>query len=229
MTESTTVESQQVRPDGFLPGGTLRALIDSLKGVEDGETFQVSFRDGGFPGYFVSYRGFYYDLAISYCDIPITLPEFVNRCTLSVGNYSGWKGGNFRMGFHTSLWQAQDGECSRLAIVGATVDREIGMVWLETEKMRGSESHPCSQPRPLPIEVKIRGPWYGCEVGGCRQHRSFSPEDLIFYSRPNPAPHQEPAVPPGFYCSDCVGDLNLEDEPFGINLRDFLDSEGSRI
>lgn len=82
------------------------------------------------PGPFVSYRGYYSDLAI----VPIAAredPSMVWRARSGAElrealqsalgkRFTGWKGGDFVMSEDTPLWMARDGELGR-AIVGIDV------------------------------------------------------------------------------------------------------------
>lgn len=95
---------------------TLGALVELAKKA----TGVVRFDDGGGPGYAMSYRGYYSDLAFDRADEQ-PAAEFLQLVEGAVGEaFDGYKGGEFVMGLDTPLWRAQYG-CTGDAIVSASI------------------------------------------------------------------------------------------------------------
>lgn len=96
---------------------TLGKFIAELEKVPAGT--QVRFADGSYPANPHSYRGYYSDLAFEEVDNPQTAGELLRECREANGrDFTGYKGGDFRMHNDTPLWGAERGRCGQ-AIVGA--------------------------------------------------------------------------------------------------------------
>lgn len=84
------------------------------------------------PGAFHSYRGFYEDLALTPDQSEITVSDFLKACKHAVGGtFTGWKGGEFRMGEDTRVWVASSGDATNTGIV-AVKPLSWGAVILQT-------------------------------------------------------------------------------------------------
>lgn len=88
----------------------------------------IKFDTGVFPGRLGSYRGYYSDLAIAPSSDPLTIEGFLPSALAAIGaEFTGYKGGEFRMNSDTPLWLSDYGICSDIAIVGiyATDDEVV--------------------------------------------------------------------------------------------------------
>jgi len=98
---------------------TLGALIATLEKAP--ADVQVVFDNGMSPGYAMSYRGYYSDLAFNPCSDAITSGKFLEVARKALGaTFEGYKGGDFVMGENTPLWASGYGDCGP-AIVGINV------------------------------------------------------------------------------------------------------------
>lgn len=98
---------------------TLGALIKLLE-AKDGNSL-VSFDFGGFRVTGIdSYRGYYEQLAVGYSEgVGLTVTELLTKLREAVGKtFTGYKGGEYRMGLETPMWAANYSECHSTAIVG---------------------------------------------------------------------------------------------------------------
>ena len=87
------------------------------------------------PGKEMSYRGYYSDLSFETNNgEPKTVDEFDHQLNGALDQeYTGYKGGEFRMGADTPLWQSPYGTIGR-AIVGIRTTNE-GTIELATKKI----------------------------------------------------------------------------------------------
>ena len=70
----------------------------------------------------MSYRGYYSDLAFNESNESKTVEEFVQQLQDALNQeYTGYKGGDFRMDESTPLWVAEYGEASGIAIMSMHV------------------------------------------------------------------------------------------------------------
>lgn len=59
-----------------------------------------------------SYRGYYEDLAFETRDEPQSAGEMLKVALSALGTtYQGWKGGDFKMTEHTTVWLSEEGNC----------------------------------------------------------------------------------------------------------------------
>lgn len=106
-------ETQNVEPM------TLGALIDELRLRDAAEEIVYDF--GGFHvGKIASYRGYYDQLAIGFCEHPSRyVGSLLAECEAAVGaTFEGWKGGEYQMDRSTPVWASNAGRSSDTAIVG---------------------------------------------------------------------------------------------------------------
>lgn len=114
----------------------LGQLIDALERMPKDKSVIFDFCKLA-PGNFSCYRGYYEQLALGYGEGHTlkhpTVGVLLDGAREANGNtYSAWKGGEFKMGRHTSLWAAQDyDDCSDTMIVGV-VEHDFEVV-LQTE------------------------------------------------------------------------------------------------
>ena len=97
---------------------TLGEAIKKLTEFSDG--YVVVFDKTNFsPGDEMSYRGYYSDLAFTFSEgEPKTVGEFAHQLRGALGQeYTGYKGGEFRMDAATPLWVSGYGENSGIAIM----------------------------------------------------------------------------------------------------------------
>lgn len=113
----------------------LGALIDALEPLNTRERITDDAKDeprwllfdfGGLgPTTVDSYRGYYDHLALGFTErssLP-ELPAILKNLKAAVGaEFSGWKGGDYRMNRDTPVWVANPGECDSTAIVGLLVE-----------------------------------------------------------------------------------------------------------
>lgn len=102
---------------------TLGGLIKTLQGYYEGAPVKLS--DGrGVPGAFMSYRGYYSDLALDvYPQGYVRCDGFLKQCTDALlTEFTGYKGGKFVMNKDTLLWSSEYGVASGVGIVGVRED-----------------------------------------------------------------------------------------------------------
>lgn len=83
----------------------------------------IAFDFGYFkPSSIHSYRGYYDQLAFGYNDeVTMSASEFLSMCNDAVGKtFSGYKGGEFKMGLDTPLWVANPRESCDTAVCDVT-------------------------------------------------------------------------------------------------------------
>ena len=118
MMNQMSLASRQTRSDYQLTlGQAVREL--SLRDA----ALPVTFADGSHPDPkgVGSYRGYYADLAISSRDEPTTCGELLEALKASQGQtFTGYKGGDYRMGNDTPLWHSDYGTASGVAIMGTS-------------------------------------------------------------------------------------------------------------
>lgn len=114
---------------------TLGELIADLKKYD--RAFFVSIPGGPVtlrPDDVDSYRGYYEDLAIgaeadrSY----VTVGELLDKLCAAEGSvFTGYKGGEFRMGLHTRVWISNYGESSGARVTGTELvyGRYVHLLW----------------------------------------------------------------------------------------------------
>lgn len=116
---------------------TLGGLIKTLQGYPDCASVVLS-GGRGVPGTFMSYRGYYSDLALdAYPQGYVRCDVFLKQCTDALlTEFTGYKGGEFVMNKDTLLWVAEYGVASGVGIVGIEEDREgVGKIVLICEKV----------------------------------------------------------------------------------------------
>jgi len=70
------------------------------------------------PGEEMSYRGYYSDLAFDEGNEPKTVDAFAHQLSAALDQeYTGYKGGEFRMDPKTPLWVSEYGEASGVAMM----------------------------------------------------------------------------------------------------------------
>ena len=118
---------------------TLGGLTAALKALAFDEDAKVQFDFCNYvPSHLGSYRGFYEDLAIGYCeeagsDKDMLVSNFLKMLEEANGKtFQGYKGGDFGMGENTRLWVANYGRCSSTALVGIAAYKRWRVV-LETK------------------------------------------------------------------------------------------------
>lgn len=112
--------NQRVAETGQL---TLGMLIQQLRDIEDAEK-EVFFdfgHDRRYPVGFISWRGIYRELALTYEDHnnygPMSVGEFLSLCEKTVGEeFYGYKGGEFIMDESTPIWVDNYGEANSIAL-----------------------------------------------------------------------------------------------------------------
>jgi hypothetical protein len=107
---------------------TLGALRDVL--VEAPSEWLVEFDDGTPVGTPHSYRGYYSDLAFKDASIPRKVAEVYPGVLGAIGReFTGYKGGEYRMHEKTPLWRSEYGSASGIAVVRAlAMDGKIVLV-----------------------------------------------------------------------------------------------------
>lgn len=107
---------------------TLGQLIDALQTAKRTATVVFSDDTSASPGDFLSYRGYYADLAIQ--SVPhATVQDVYEHARLALNNsFEGYKGGTFHMGEDTPLWVSEYGSASGRAIVGIEVGETVVLV-----------------------------------------------------------------------------------------------------
>ena len=109
----------------------LGKLISNLEACDGEGTARFDFCYFS-PGSFHSYRGFYEYLAISPEQTDTTVSDFLKSCKDAVGKtFTGWKGGNYRMGRDTRVWVDDPSNVSSTGIVGVK-DLGHGLVIIQT-------------------------------------------------------------------------------------------------
>ena len=84
------------------------------------------------PGQFMSYRGYYEDLAFDAGEEPCTVGEFLERARLARGKvFTGYKGGDFPMHDESLLWFSSYGCCSGDGPVGVREEDERVVILIE--------------------------------------------------------------------------------------------------
>lgn len=105
---------------------TLGDFIEALSKIDRNISIYYAFGNM-IPTYFDSYRGYYEDIALGYCEYQGTDPtvgSLLDLAKSSVGEvFTGWKGGDFVMKKDTTLWIANAG-CSTSVAVKEILDRE---------------------------------------------------------------------------------------------------------
>lgn len=101
-------------------------IAEPIEAGDKVEPRSIYFDFGGLsPHYFDSYRGYYDHLAICFHDAPqcVTAADFLAKLKAADGQvFTGYKGGEFRMGPRTPVWVANHGDCDSTAIVGLMVE-----------------------------------------------------------------------------------------------------------
>lgn len=111
------------------PQWSLGRLIEALEAVDATDDCWVSFAFGDFvPTRCHSWRGSYSELAIGYAELEWetrpALKHFVNQLKQCVGaEFTGWKGGEFRMDLDTPVWVAEGGKSGNTGVVGIHCER----------------------------------------------------------------------------------------------------------
>jgi len=83
---------------------TLGELIKRLEQEKPGKIVRYGFNEPH------SYRGYYEDLAFEPCG-PIRVSEMLRLAKEALGKeFTGYKGGEFKMGEHTDVWLAEHGK-----------------------------------------------------------------------------------------------------------------------
>ena len=116
-------------------------LIEFLQKYEDdyehGNT-TVRFDTYGakcYPGELISYRGYFCDLAITPVASLCTVSTLLNRCKKALGTeIIGYKGGEFLITQTTSLWCAEYGDTTGLAVIGIYL-HDDGTIVLKTHRL----------------------------------------------------------------------------------------------
>lgn len=120
--------NQRVQETGQL---TLGQLIRKLRTAGDNK--EVVFDFGGFyPVGFISWRGIYRELALTYADHnnngPMRIGDFLSLCEETVGQeFYGYKGGEFVMDHNTPIWVDNYGESNQTALVDV-IDNDYQVV-----------------------------------------------------------------------------------------------------
>lgn len=107
-------------------------FIDALIAVADQSLPLVLRRGGGGVHGFMSYRGYYEDLAVSPRTDPKTVGDVLKQARDALGEiFEGYKGGDFPMHKGSILWVACYGDCGE-KLVGVTL--ESNHVFVETAR-----------------------------------------------------------------------------------------------
>jgi hypothetical protein len=112
-----------------LPGVmTLGELTAALENVDP--TLPIILDEGGSPGDFESYRGYYDHLAIEPGGGPVPVGDFLHRCREAKGaTFTGYKGGEYVMGDDTPVWVSEYGHASEVGLTGVSVgDLEVLLI-----------------------------------------------------------------------------------------------------
>ena len=97
---------------------TLGALIKALESVED-KSKTVLTTGGTSVGSFMSYRGYYEDLALEPCDEYRTVQHLLDEAQSVRGSVlTGYKGGKFPMHDDSIIWLAPYGHSGGIALYG---------------------------------------------------------------------------------------------------------------
>ena len=101
---------------------TLGEIINELKAVKN-QASEIRFDFAYFrPARLISWRGSYDQLAIDYTNEhpgEKSVAEFLKECESAIGKtFTGYKGGDFEMGFETPVWVAGYGESCETAVIG---------------------------------------------------------------------------------------------------------------
>lgn len=108
----------------------LGALIEALSALPADKPIVTS--DGSSPGTFMSYRGYYEDLAFDAGGEPCTVGEFLARAKAAMGQvFEGYKGGDFPMHAQSLLWFSGWGSCSGMAPTGVRDDADRVVLVIE--------------------------------------------------------------------------------------------------
>ena len=100
---------------------TLGQLIDALKPLsgDDRVRFAVGYIS---PCGLGSYRGYYEDIAIRFGHGECSVATLLADCEEAVGKeFSGWKGGSYRMSRDTPVWVANSDQVGGMGVVGINV------------------------------------------------------------------------------------------------------------
>lgn len=88
------------------------------------------------PNKFLSYRGYYDQLALSHDGMePPTVASLLQLAEAADGAvFEGYKGGRYTMDQFTPVWAADYGEWPGRAVVGVRYDKDAGVVVLRTAR-----------------------------------------------------------------------------------------------
>jgi hypothetical protein len=105
---------------------TLGELIDGLAAIP-GDAF-VQFDFAGFaPQDFMSYRGYYDQLALRPAEDSVTAADLLERARIALSeSFTGYKGGTYRMDRGTAVWADQYGNASGTKIIRMKVHEDAG-------------------------------------------------------------------------------------------------------
>ena len=96
---------------------TLGKLINVLEETNPSFSVVFDFDKTLSPGSFMSYRGYYVDLAIDTSHLKKTVREFLEQAKNCMGReFYGYKGGDYLMGEKTPLWVSEYGEASEIGV-----------------------------------------------------------------------------------------------------------------
>jgi len=112
---------------------TLNDLVNALLQVNPDSP--LTFRYFGTPSLrFVSYRGYYQDLAVTSGETDVvTVNEFIFALHKAVGKtYVGWKGGDFVADFDSPIWVVYDASNVGEFVTEVTVESD-GSIIIESE------------------------------------------------------------------------------------------------
>ena len=99
----------------------LGMLLTFLKSLP--ADMSVKFADGTYPGSLMSYRGYYCDIAVERSTVAKNVSDFRAEVNAAIGKeFTGYKGGEFRMDVSTPVWVAPYGRSTRDGIVGTKVE-----------------------------------------------------------------------------------------------------------
>lgn len=106
---------------------TLGQLIDMLR--DQNPDLPVVFDTGGSPIDPHSYRGYYDDLAFETTSETRTVAEVLKEAEECLGAcFEGYKGGEFRMGEDTPLWNAYYGDTGRAIILALPISEGVQLL-----------------------------------------------------------------------------------------------------